>query len=143
MAGDLGWAAVRLYKRTAASCFLTSSPLRPRWKSCSSTNRPVASYEVRRGSPFSRTNPCLFFLQERSYFIVSRRTLLVVFVFLKTIVTMAANTETVVHDAGGLGMGGSKKRLKQKGNAHAVRWDILDNEDIKAEEGWEVEMEEY
>ena len=56
---------------------------------------------------------------------------------------MAANTETVVQDAGGLGTGGSKKRLKQKGNADAVRWDILDNKDIKAEKGWEVEMEEY
>ena len=33
--------------------------------------------------------------------------------------------------------------MKQKGNAHAVRWEILDNEDIKGEEGWEVEMEEY
>ena len=57
------------------------------------------------------------------------------FVFLKTAVMMAANIETVVQDVGGLGTGGSKKRLKQKDNAHAVRWDILDNEDIKAEEG--------
>ena len=56
---------------------------------------------------------------------------------------MLANTETVVQDAGALGTGGFKKRLKQKGNAHVVRWDILDNEDIKGEEGWEVEMEEY
>ena len=44
---------------------------------------------------------------------------------------------------GALGTGGSKKRLKQKGIAHALRWDILDNEDIEGEEGWEVEMEEY
>ena len=95
---------------------------------------------MRRGSPFSRTNLCHFFLQDHSYF---KTYSTLAFVFLKTTVTMLAENETVVRDAGALGMWGSKKRLKQKGLAHALRWDILDNEDIKGEEGWEVEMEEY
>ena len=37
-----------------------------------------------------------------------------VFVFLKTTVTMSANTETVVQDAGALGTGGPRKGLNKR-----------------------------
>jgi hypothetical protein len=38
---------------------------------------------------------------------------------------------------------GSKKKVKQKGASHALRWDILDNDIIKAEQGWEAELQEF
>jgi RING-H2 zinc finger domain len=55
------------------------------------------------------------------------------------------STEKVIveEDVGELGTGGSKKRNKQKGASHALHWEILDNEDIKADEGWEAETEEF
>ena len=41
----------------------------------------------------------------------------------------------VVEDVGEIGVGGSKRKNKQKGASHALEWEILDNEDIKAEKG--------
>ena len=34
--------------------------------------------------------------------------------------------------------GGSNKKDKPKGAPHELRWDVLENEDIKAERGWEL-----
>ena len=38
---------------------------------------------------------------------------------------------------------GLKKRVKQIGATHALQWEILDNKDIKAEEGWEAQLQEF
>ena len=56
---------------------------------------------------------------------------------------MSTENEIVVEDVGDIGTGVFKKGIKQKDVSHALRWDILDSENIKAEEGWEVEVEEW
>ena len=43
-AAVLGWAAIPLYKHTTVSFLLTSSPLSPRRKSFSSTDRPTCCF---------------------------------------------------------------------------------------------------
>jgi hypothetical protein len=42
-----------------------------------------------------------------------------------------------------LGSAGPKRRIKKKGARHSLGWEILDNENIKAEDGWEAQRENY
>lgn len=46
------------------------------------------------------------------------------------------NTELVLYQT-------PKKRAKPKGAKHELKWEILENESIKGESGWEFEREEY
>ena len=50
---------------------------------------------------------------------------------------------TVDKETEAIGNEGSKKRFKQKGASHALQWEILDNENVKAEDAWEAETEEF
>jgi len=56
---------------------------------------------------------------------------------------MSTENKIMAEDAGDVGSGGSKTRNKQKGAAHALHWEILDNQEIKAEDGWESEVDDY
>ena len=58
--------------------------------------------------------------------------------------TMSTEREIVEDNAVEVGTDESKKtRIKQKGAFHALHWEILDNEDMKADEGWEAKTKEF
>ena len=64
-------------------------------------------------------------------------------VFFKTSITMATEKQIVTEDGSDIGASGLKKRMKQKGVAHDLHWEILDNASIQAEEGWDAETHDY
>ena len=56
--------------------------------------------------------------------------------------TTTAEKVIADEDVGVTGKGIQTKRIKQKGAAHALHWEILDNVEVQAEDDWEAEAEE-